>query len=386
MIYSRKTPNLKASFAALILAALALAAHDAAAQTAPNRAPSPNGKIVYTSDEQNREVLNNQIWVMDADGRNKTRLTVNQDEDTSPVFSPDGQTIAFSRSAGGTRLYVMKADGSGPQTAGAPPPGFSTGVNKIEWSPDGKSVKYENFGGAWVQRVFNPDGTVTDSNVQPINVSTRAENLRWSPSGAKLVYFWPGNNPEGSAFLPRGIYTVNPDGTGRTKIAEVSADVMDARPSWSALGRIAYVNVGAAQSLDIFVVNADGSGLMNVTDTSGVDELAPEWSPDGSKVALFWDDGTVSGVGVVSMSTPGAVLHLAEVVNAAGSFGFNDALFWSPDSMQIVYHDDVASHQTGTIAGSQEVYVVDADGGRQSNYTKSRRYFERAGNWQRVTP
>lgn len=369
--------------AALVLTAFALASPAAAQTAAPNRAPSPNGKIVYTSNERGVDSSHDQIWVMNADGRSKTRLTATDASDGSPVFSPDGQSIAFSRSNGDTRLYVMKADGTNQTTAGAPPPGFSTGVNKIEWSPDGRKVKYENFGGAWVQQVFNADGSVSDA--EPVNVSTNAQNLRWSADGTKLLYFWPGSLPEKNVMLPRGIYTVNADGTGRTMWTSVSIDVDDARPSWVAGGRVAFKAVGAGGRYDIFVFAPGVPGsLVNVTNTSEHDELGPVPSPDGTKLALFWDDGTTSGVGVVNVSAPGAPLHLAELVSAAGGFGFNDTLIWSPDGTQIIYQDDVASHQTGTLANSTEIYVVDADGGRESNYTKTRRFTEKAGNWQRV--
>ena len=53
-----------------------------------------------------------------------------------------------------------------------------------------------------------------------------------------------------------------------------------------AAGKIAFSAGGPA---DIAIINADGSGLVNVTNTRGFDEVAPEWSPDGQKL-LFTRD------------------------------------------------------------------------------------------------
>ena len=54
------------------------------------------------------------IWSMDADGSNQTRLTESKRIEFGSVFSPDGTMIAFSREGPATRfgLWVMPADGS----------------------------------------------------------------------------------------------------------------------------------------------------------------------------------------------------------------------------------------------------------------------------------
>jgi TolB protein len=53
------------------------------------------------------------IYVMQADGSNQTRLTDDPADDRDPVWSPDGQWIAFiSLRDGVSELYVMRADGS----------------------------------------------------------------------------------------------------------------------------------------------------------------------------------------------------------------------------------------------------------------------------------
>jgi hypothetical protein len=75
--------------------------------------PGENGKIAFSSQ---RDGDYYEIYVMDADGSNPTRLTNNASLDSYPSWSPDGTKIAFfsARHGGGAfQIYVMDADGSG---------------------------------------------------------------------------------------------------------------------------------------------------------------------------------------------------------------------------------------------------------------------------------
>ena len=107
------TSRVLATIAAVALATclLMLVAAVASAKTAGN------GKIAFASDRdfdgavtKHRE----EIYVMDADGSNQTRLTNNRGRDLDPVFSPDGKKIAFTSDRdGNSEIYVMNADGTG---------------------------------------------------------------------------------------------------------------------------------------------------------------------------------------------------------------------------------------------------------------------------------
>ncbi len=72
---------------------------------------SPDGtEIAFTSNRDG----NDEIYVMNADGSNQTRLTYNDAYDGMPAWSPDGTRIAFEsrRDSNGSAIYVMNADGS----------------------------------------------------------------------------------------------------------------------------------------------------------------------------------------------------------------------------------------------------------------------------------
>lgn len=68
--------------------------------------------IVFQSDRDG----NNEIYVMDADGKNQRRLTNSGASDEQPTWSPSGQKIAFvSKRDGNKEIYVTDADGNNPR-------------------------------------------------------------------------------------------------------------------------------------------------------------------------------------------------------------------------------------------------------------------------------
>ena len=73
---------------------------------------SPDGKRIAFASDRKGDLKNFDIYVMDANGRNEQRLTENHADDGSPSWSPDSKRIAFTSDRGGNyEIYVMNTNG-----------------------------------------------------------------------------------------------------------------------------------------------------------------------------------------------------------------------------------------------------------------------------------
>ena len=359
-------------FALLTLGCLAAALPlKHAAQSAPSKLSSPNGKIVFQS-TQGGDGFVNDIYVMNADGKHQTRLTDSPANDVSPLWSPTGDQIAFlsDRGGNGLEIYLMNPDGSNQRPLRVAADGGPISGANIEWSPDGKRLKYETFGfdlgDVYVIEAVAPGGGDSVVPPQVVNASRPAgmndTDASWSPDGTRFVFRSVGC--EGCGFSE--LFTMNADGTNRVQVTNV--DGFEAAPRWSPDGtRVAYDAIrGGARG--IYVKNADGTGA-EVKVSGGADTTGGAvWSPNGSRLAFVESGGKVCAV---SPDGSGMTLLTDILANSGG------ALFWSPDGAMVGFHS--------TNGPAVDLYVVNADGTRKAtNYTKTKRDDDFAFSWQRM--
>jgi WD40 repeat protein len=114
-----------------------------------------------------------EIYMMDADGSNQTRLTTHPAGDTRPSWAPDGQRIVFRSSRDGGGLYTLNTDGSGVTRI----PNSTATDNSPVWSPDGRRIAFV-AGGAL--HTIAPDGTQRT----PLGVTGR--DPTWSPDAREI--------------------------------------------------------------------------------------------------------------------------------------------------------------------------------------------------------
>ncbi|HET9709430.1 MAG TPA: Ig-like domain-containing protein [Gemmatimonadales bacterium] len=242
---------------------------------------SPDGtKIAFVSNRGDGEW---DLYVMSADGSGVTRLTHDAAGEGDPVWSPDGTRIAVDRTdtldAGFAEIYVVNADGSGSVNLSNNP-----GDNRHPaWSLDGSKIAFERWDGSNMEiHVVNVDGSGEANLTNRPNVDDDAP--AWSPDGTRI------------AFTSGAVYVMNADGSGITQLTGGVA----AYPRWSPDGTgIAFEHVvntcrlghGCSSSADyIWIVSADSQSVDSLTNT-GMDQQ-PVWSPDGSKLAFIsWRDG-----------------------------------------------------------------------------------------------
>jgi uncharacterized repeat protein (TIGR02543 family) len=233
------------------------------------------------------------IWVMNTDGSNPRRLssvTKEYSGDHYPSSSPDGAKIVFARDGTGivvldnTGEIIVKGSGGGDVM-----PKFTT------WSYNGK-IYFTGWDTTYQHEYIysiNQDGT-GETQVSPVYISE-----------ATPVDYHPSVSPDGLNLL------FDTDRTGCGGIAKIAIGsgsfiyltvltcgndpiIYPEHPTWSPDGsKIAFAgspnylnSVGKEQ---IYVMNADGSGKVQLTSETGADCRYPSWSPDGSKIVFQKD-------------------------------------------------------------------------------------------------
>lgn len=250
------------------------------------------------------------IWLMNADGSNLQQLTT-AGSNWGPSFSPNGEIIAFVRTAPGFHrdIYVMNSNGSGEKQL------TTSGNNEWPmWSPSGDQIIFSTErDGNWEIYVMNAsDGTnQLPLVVRPGNADFAAS---WSPVGGKIA-FSSGtvsltDNLRSvksalqarSAGIASDIWIMNSDGTG---LRQLTTDGLSAFPVWSPSGGKIAFESGRNQDDAIYLMNADGSNQTRIG-SDAYSYLGNQicWSPDGTRIAFSdWDDGVRRDIYLLNVTT-----------------------------------------------------------------------------------
>jgi TolB protein len=155
----------------------------------------------------------------------------------------------------------------------------------------------------------------------------------------------------------RDLWLMSLAGTPPTRLTEGEADSF-AGP-WSPDGtRIVYTCFGLTAS-DICVINADGTGMLNLTNTQSVDEGFPAWSPDGKQIAFTTRRDGYNEIYVMPAPAAGAQAAAAAStwMRLTNNPGDDFAPAWSPDGSQIAFVSDRDQK-----AGVYDIYIMQSDG------------------------
>ncbi|RME89744.1 MAG: hypothetical protein D6770_03825, partial [Anaerolineae bacterium] len=264
---------------------------------ASNRGGNPQATELYLIDPQSGEI---------------TPLNTGVETAVLPSWSPDGSTIAFAQALK-WHIYTVSADGSDLFQV----TDFSS--NNPDWAPDGSRLVFQSD--ARNEPKDTPDIYLIDPNGENLteildDPEPADFSPRWSPDGSRILFVSNRNgpysiflmDPDGAnieevipggkspvtygAWSPDGeriafvygsgsraeIYIVDKNGDPDTAVRLTKDDFQDSHPSWSPDGSQLVFASNRSGNWDLWLINADGSDLRQLTDDEYYDG-DPDWGP-----------------------------------------------------------------------------------------------------------
>jgi Tol biopolymer transport system component len=224
---------------------------------------SPDGqRIVFSSNRitETNPTGDFEIFVMNADGSDLRQLTFNEAEDSWPRWSPNGKWIAFHSNVDGNfEIYVIKPNGTHLTRVTDYP-----GLDQFpEWSPNGKQLAIRRDNDLYL---IDRDGS------NPVQLTAQAminQMASWSPDGKRIAFL---STRAGYA----SVFVMDADGSNQVNLTPKPEDVPSSKwtsraPGWSRNGQDIYFTARrpvTSENENIFMMNADGTGVTQLTFTA----------------------------------------------------------------------------------------------------------------------
>jgi Tol biopolymer transport system component len=243
---------------------------NAAGQYISNARYSPSGAAIaydYTNGTAAQA-----IYSMNANGSSITLLAGGQTKpdntaanNYNPVWSADGSTIAFISDRTGTpEVFTMtSAGGSQTQLTSL----VDTSISNIFFTKAGKIGFYATVSGVGSYYQVNTDGTgLASVNATPVNIALISPYTAYNPAGTLIATSYQ------LGTTGYDLYTFTLNGSTKTRITTLNADAI-VYPHFTSDGTKIVFEAVIGGVPSVYIVNADGTNLNNLTVSSGPDYL-----------------------------------------------------------------------------------------------------------------
>jgi serine/threonine protein kinase/Tol biopolymer transport system component len=273
------------------------------------------------------------IATIPAAGGVPVRITSEDSTDWNPVWSPDGKYIYFSSDRGGSmNLWRIAVDEKTGEAVGAPEsvPTPSRYALSVSFARDGKSlayVRYESLSNLQSIPLDAASGKITAEATWVTRGFTGSSHPQLSPDGERFVARWPRLTQEDIAIFNR-------DGSNWRALTDDK--FQDRRPRWFPDGRRVAFSSDRSGSNQIWSINADGTGLRQLTFADGNGASLPVLSPDGTSLAYLHLTDKGARAFVLNLTKEWreqSPRQLPPVPPYGGHFVPND---WSPDGGKLI--------------------------------------------------
>ena len=268
------------------------------------------------------------LYTIDADGSGLRVIPTGDLFLMAAAPSPDGQRIALMASdpwpkgdLPRAQLFLVDADGSDLVEVPACPDHGCQGTIEVSWSPDGRFISFPGNGiGIHVL-------DIRTGATRRLTGGSNDYDAAWSPDGRRIAFsrtepsLDPGPNAQ--------IWVMNADGTAAHQLTDPSFASVATQPAWSPDGAtIAYAEGGhPGGTAGVAVIDVDGSNARQLTACTfgSCDRFPtnPVWSPDGSVIAVLWQEARLVGSAIALVDHETGDLRIVrELPFSAGSLNW----------------------------------------------------------------